>query len=100
VVGVSEIVFRRKASVDIDDIWKYTAGHWDIDQADQYIQRIVETCRKLAQGSLHGRDLAYIRPGYLSYPVQSHTLIYLLPRIGQIEVVRILHQRMDPGRHL
>ncbi|WP_432612799.1 type II toxin-antitoxin system RelE/ParE family toxin [Mesorhizobium mediterraneum] len=40
-----------------------------------------------------------IRPGLLKYPIGSHVLFL---RIGDksIDVVRILHQRMDYPRHL
>lgn len=39
-----------------------------------------------------------IREGYLNYPAGSHFLFYRLVE-PNIEVTRILYQRMDAGRH-
>jgi len=46
-----------------------------------------------------GRSCDEIRLGYRKLSVGSHTLYYRL--IGDvIDIVRILHQRMDTDRHL
>ncbi|WP_246665402.1 type II toxin-antitoxin system RelE/ParE family toxin [Rhizobium tropici] len=40
-----------------------------------------------------------IRDDYFKYVVGSHVIYYLL-RDTEIAVIRILHRRMDVGRHL
>ncbi|WP_307777811.1 MULTISPECIES: type II toxin-antitoxin system RelE/ParE family toxin [Rhizobium] len=40
-----------------------------------------------------------IRDGYFKYAVGSHVIYYLL-RDGEVAIIRILHRRMDVGRHL
>ncbi|TWS22632.1 type II toxin-antitoxin system RelE/ParE family toxin [Tsukamurella sputi] len=40
-----------------------------------------------------------IRDGYRRYTVGSH-LIFYRARSEGVDVVRVLHQRMDPTRHL
>jgi toxin ParE1/3/4 len=46
-----------------------------------------------------GRACPEIRRGYHKYRAGSHVLFYRLID-GGIEVVRILHEQMDFGRHL
>jgi toxin ParE1/3/4 len=46
-----------------------------------------------------GRECPELRPGYYKYPSGSHVLFYRLITDG-IDVVRILHERMDYDSHL
>ncbi|HEV6967760.1 type II toxin-antitoxin system RelE/ParE family toxin [Roseateles sp.] len=86
------------AQNDLGGIWDYTARHWGNDQADHYVRQIVAVCADLAAGRKPGRNAEAIRPGYRKCAVGSHVLFY---RIGEgVEVIRILHQRMDVERHL
>jgi len=47
-----------------------------------------------------GRACDEVRPGYRKHAVGSHTLYYRIASADVIDVVRILHQRMDVDRHL
>ncbi|WP_406276591.1 type II toxin-antitoxin system RelE/ParE family toxin [Nocardia sp. NBC_00881] len=47
-----------------------------------------------------GRACEEIRAGYFRVPAGSHTVYYRLTTDGVVEIMRILHQRMDPDRHL
>ncbi|MDW9912377.1 type II toxin-antitoxin system RelE/ParE family toxin, partial [Sinorhizobium meliloti] len=40
-----------------------------------------------------------VRPGYLKYPAGSH-IVYFRNRGDRIDIIRILHGRMDAQRHL
>jgi toxin ParE1/3/4 len=46
-----------------------------------------------------GQDCSDIRAGYFKIPCGSHVLFYRLSPDG-IDVVRILHERMDFERHI
>ncbi len=46
-----------------------------------------------------GRACDDVRPGYRKHAVGSHVLYYRLISGEIIDVVRILHQRMDVPRH-
>jgi toxin ParE1/3/4 len=46
-----------------------------------------------------GRACPEVRAGYYKIPSGSHLLFYRLVE-GGIDVVRILHESMDHGRHL
>lgn len=54
---------------------------------------------RVASSPDRGRARDEIREGYRSYAVGSHVVFYVA-RSSRIDVIRILHQRMDVGRHL
>jgi toxin ParE1/3/4 len=54
----------------------------------------------MAVNPLIGRPGDEIRAGYRKLAAGSHTLFYRITVEGVIDVVRVLHQRMDVDRHL
>ncbi|MEW9307731.1 type II toxin-antitoxin system RelE/ParE family toxin [Labrys neptuniae] len=86
------------AESDLEEIWLYTLRTWSREQADSYFRTLLATFEGLAVGTKTGRPVE-IREGYLKYNVGSHIVFYR--RAGQTtDIIRILHQRMDIGRHL
>ncbi|MGU3465180.1 type II toxin-antitoxin system RelE/ParE family toxin [Methylobacterium sp. C33D] len=90
--------FTPLARSDLEEIWRYTVGQWSADQADRYHQDIVNAATELANGAKIGRPVE-IRAGYLKYRVGSHFIFYRRTDAG-IDVIRILHQRMDTDSHI
>lgn len=86
------------AEADLEDIWSYTVSRWSSEQAESYHAGIVTAFEGLAAGSKQGRP-SDIREGYFMYAVGSHLVFYRCSEAG-IDIVRILHQRMDVTRHL
>ena len=82
-----------RAEIDLEEIWLYTFQNWSLAQADSYHRDLVAAFEGLASGTKRGRDVD-VRPDYLKCPVGSH-MIYFRDRGGQIEVIRVLHQRQD-----
>jgi toxin ParE1/3/4 len=97
---VTNYVLSPGARSDLSEIWDYSAEQWGIAQADRYIRLLTAACEALATGRIKGRSAEMIRAGYFRHSVGSHMLFYRMRRRGGIEVVRILHQRMDIERHL
>jgi len=95
---VTSLRFAPKAQADLADIWRYSAEHWGVNQADRYTDDIRDACSGLADGSRQGRP-AEIRTGYLKYRIGAH-VIYFREYERRLEVIRILHARMDVGVHL
>jgi toxin ParE1/3/4 len=93
------LVFSPRAQVDLDEIWTYTAERWDAEQAERYLRQVQQAAAAITQAPESGRRCDDIRPGYLKRPVGSHVIFY---RVGAdvVDIVRILHQRMDFNRHL
>lgn len=94
---MNTVRFTPAAASDLSDIWDYTAANWGIVQADRYTDDFQRVCEALASGEMSGRRVD-VRDGYLKYPVGRH-LIFFVRRASGIEVVRILHERMDAARH-
>ena len=86
------------AETDLEDIWLYSFRNWSLEQADHYHNVIVEAFDDLASGRKNGRSVD-IRDGYFKHPVGSHMIYYRFTE-SCLVIVRILHQRMDVGRHL
>jgi len=92
------LAFTVAATADLEDIWHYTEAEWSLAQARRYVQELRDTCQDLALGHKRGRS-ADVRPGYLKCGSGSH-VIFFRDLGDTVEVVRILHEAQDVGRHL
>ena len=96
---MSGYVLSPRAKADIDEIWDYTVAHWNLEQAETYIRWIQAAIEVIAAEPETGRSCEAVRAGYRKHSVGSHIIFFRLTR-GGIDVVRILHGRMDFERHL
>lgn len=87
------------AQSDIEDIWDFTAERWNVDQAEVYVRQIWEAIGVIADKPGLGQSCDDVRAGYQKWPVGSHILFYRVVA-DAIDVVRILHERMDVDRQL
>jgi toxin ParE1/3/4 len=101
---VSRYVLSPAAQADLELIWDYTCERWNDDQAEAYVRMIQHAIELVADNPLMGRSCDEVRAGYRRHTVGSHTFYYRVGRVGVggdlVEVVRILHKRMDVDRHL
>lgn len=84
-----------KAKSDLIGIWEFTFKHWSLEQADKYYQIIIDKIKNICIKPDIGKSYQNIRPGYWGAPVKSHIIFYKVADENTIEVVRVLHQRMD-----
>ena len=91
-------VLSPRAKSDIDHIWNYSEKLWGAGQAESYIRQLQHSIEEVAACSAIGRACPEVRAGYYKYPSGSHILFYRLIE-GGIDIVRILHERMDFGQH-
>jgi toxin ParE1/3/4 len=87
------------AQRDLSDIWDFTQEHWDGVQAETYISELRAAVERIAEDPDRGRACDDIREGYRRYRIGSHLIFYRVAADG-VDVIRILHQRMDPSRHM
>lgn len=85
----------NEALKDLEDIWIYSYEKWSVDQADRYYKLIIDEIEYIASNPLLGRSMNHIKEGYRSSKVKSHLVFYRIGLNKTIEIVRILHQRMD-----
>lgn len=80
------------------NIWDCIRERWDDDQAEEYVREIQYAVERVDNPSI-GQACDEIRPGYQKHAAGAHTLYYRIARGDVIDVVRVLHQRMDVDRH-
>ncbi len=83
---------------DLSGIWDDTQERWDARQAEMYIDELRAAIERVAEQPERGRSCDEVRINYRRYSVGSHLIFYVEAESG-IDVIRILHQRMDPERH-
>ncbi len=87
------------AQADLENIWDYTVTHWGEVQAEDYTRDIQAACEALSNGMLVSRSADDIRAGYRKVAVGSHVMFFRM-QSDMVEIIRILHQSMDVGRHI
>jgi toxin ParE1/3/4 len=87
------------AQRDLSEIWDFTEERWDAGQAEKYIAEIRAAIERVAADPDRGRACDEIRQGYRRYGIGSH-LLFFVETDDSVDIVRVLHQRMDPTRHL
>ena len=87
------------AQRDLSEIWDFTEERWDAGQAEKYIAEIRAAIERVAADPARGRACDEIRQGYRRYGIGSH-LLFFVETDDSVDIVRVLHQRMDPTRHL
>ena len=87
------------AERDLELIWHYTFEEWGLEQAHRYTDELTEAFARLAAKPNIASAADHIRKGYRRTRVGRH-VIYIRPEEYGIAVVRVLHDRMLPARHL
>lgn len=96
---MSRVVLSPRAVADLEEIWDYTEARWGLPQAEAYLRQLRGAIEAVAAAPSIARACDEIRPGYRKFPVGSHVL-FVRPTGEGIDVVRILHRRMDVDRQL
>ena len=79
---------------DLDGIWEYTFLNWSKEQADRYHNLIMNEIEFIAENTYSGKPMDHINKGYLVAYVKTH-MIFFRRKEGIVEIIRILHQKMD-----
>lgn len=90
----------HQAHEDFEKIGLYTLESWGEDQAVLYLTKLDETFSALAHSSAMGKARNDLLPGLLSCPCSQHAIFFRRHAQGNVDILRILHQRMDFERHL
>lgn len=88
-----------KAQRDLEEIWTYSVSSWDEGQTVAYVGQVRAALDLLLANPGLARSADDVRPGLRKFTVGSHVLYIRLDRTS-LRLVRILHGRMDPRRHL
>lgn len=86
------------AEADLEEIWLHTFRQWSAEQAEEYVCALIAGIEGLASGR-NVPQRTDVRDGYWKYRVGMHVLYFRYS--GQyLDVIRILHGRMDVDAHL
>ncbi len=88
-----------RARADLDRIWDYTIERWGNDQAERYLRLVAGVFELIAADPGRGTRCEELRPGYRRVAAGAH-IVFFRQTGEAIEIVRILHQRMDFDSHL
>ena len=83
-----------KSLEDLKTIGRYTLKSWGREQRNIYLSKLDAAFHILADQPHLGIARDDIRQGYRVYHVGRH-LIFYRPKSTCIEIIRILHDRMD-----
>jgi toxin ParE1/3/4 len=92
---MSTFTLTNKAVADLKDIGRYTLEHWGREQRNLYLRMLDESFQEVAANPLLGTDCSDIRNGYRKLNAGSHVIFYHQDTAGCVQIVRILHGRMD-----
>ena len=92
-------VISFRAITDIEEIWLYTVEKRSVDQANRYYNLIFEEINYICKVPDCGKQVDYIRIGYRVSKVKSHLIFYKVVN-DMVEIIRVLHQRMDVENQL
>jgi len=91
-----EYKISQEANRDIENIWLYTFENWSLEQADRYFNIIMDEIEYLTRSPELGKDYSQVKKEYFRSRIKSHLIFYKINRkIEEVEIIRILHQRMD-----
>lgn len=88
-----------KAESDLIGIWVYTCEEWGVDQADNYLDRLEASMKRLIDHPSLGVNYDHVLFGYRRLQVEHHAVFYQLLE-SEILVVRVLHGDMDAPERL
>jgi toxin ParE1/3/4 len=89
--------FRIKAAAraDLKGIAKYTEQTWNREQRNSYLTELDQAFHRLTENNELGKACDHIRSGYRVFPVGSHLVYYKIGDGKAVEIIRVLHKRMD-----
>ncbi|NMH87239.1 type II toxin-antitoxin system RelE/ParE family toxin [Flavivirga algicola] len=92
---MAKVILRQKAINDLNNIWDYTFEKWSEKQADKYYATIKIACNGIGENPNVGKEYDGINKNLLGFKSGKHIIFYEIISINRIEVIRILHERMD-----
>lgn len=92
---MSKFTLTNKAVTDLSNIWNYTFNKWSEQHADKYYKMLLSNFQDIADNPSLGRDYSRIKEDLSGIKANRHIIFYRKPEDKPIEIIRILHERMD-----
>ena len=95
--GEYRLLWSPEAEADLISIWQWGAKEWSDEISDRHLFDIETACERLLDDPLLGRARDELIAGIRSLLVRPHVVFYRV-RHWRVEIVRVLHERMDVER--
>jgi toxin ParE1/3/4 len=97
---MAEYRLSKSAENDLAEIADYTIATFGIEQSRRYRDGLNTCFQNIADNPMLGRSASLdFAPELRRYEYQSHVVFYM-PELRDILIVRVLHKSMDAPRHL
>jgi len=90
----------HKAVEDLAEIWDYTFELWSEQQADKYYKLLIANCQEIANNQQLGKIYDGVTPNLLGSRINRHIIFYRKMKENEVEITRILHERMNLKRRI
>lgn len=84
-----------KAKSDLIAIGRFTEKEWGVDKRRSYLKQLDTCFTQLASNPELGVAVDFVAQGYRKFPHGSHLIFYKLNSEDIVEIIRVLHKRMD-----
>lgn len=95
-----KLTLRQKAIDDLTDIWIYTAETWSKNQAEKCYKSIKLACKQILKNPKLRKAYIEISRDLFGHKINKHIIFYHIISENEVEVIRILHERMDLEKRL
>ena len=92
---MAKVVWRQAAIDDLKNIWNYTVDEWSENQADKYYASLNFACKQIGINPDLGKEYEEIKSNLYRLRTGKHIIFYQIISEQEIEIIRILHERMD-----
>jgi len=92
---MAKYYLTNKAVDDLATIWDYTYDEWSESQADKYYLLLLTSCQEIAENPSLGKKYDNVTEKLLGFKSNQHIIFYQIISNKEVEIIRILHVRMD-----
>jgi toxin ParE1/3/4 len=93
------LVISPGARDDLREIYLFGLRNWGQNQSSTYLEKLKHMFWLLIEQPHMGVERPDILPEMRSFALESHIVFYRI-QSKSIEVIRVLHARQDPNRHI
>lgn len=93
------LLIAPSAKTDLKELYQYGLRKWGKKQSDRYLESLKEHFWLLTEQPFIGVKRPDLRADLRSLSIENHTLFYRVAS-DTLEIIRVLHGRQDPLRHL
>ena len=97
---MAKYILSPQAQRNLKDIRAYTLKNFGKQQTTAYLKILQKHMKALAATPSKGKKRDEIKVGYCSSFIGSHTIYYRIVADSHIDIIDVLHQSMEPMRHL